>query len=236
LNDSTELIKPCRIASEDLEKKVYECQAKNAPEIEFQSVRQMLEDIESWENINICVASFCSGGDLLSQWRGYGSYGSGFAIGFDTRTLLEPRSLFEFKPCLYLNPDDYEGAIHSFISDTINRAISDKEPPIDFIGRFINFAATLKLDCFKEEDEWRILSHTPLSFEDPQFSFRINKQMLIPYYSLKFGVESIKTLVIGPCKHPELTEQSIWGLKSKYALEGLKPGKILISNIPYRQF
>jgi hypothetical protein len=32
--------------------------------------------------------SFCGEGDLLSQWRGYGSFGSGYAVGVDARELV----------------------------------------------------------------------------------------------------------------------------------------------------
>jgi hypothetical protein len=31
--------------------------------------------------------SFCDDGDLLSQWRGYASFGSGYAIGFDSQNI-----------------------------------------------------------------------------------------------------------------------------------------------------
>jgi len=41
------------------------------------------------EKNDIYVVSFCENGDLLSQWRGYASNGSGFAIGFDTQALKE---------------------------------------------------------------------------------------------------------------------------------------------------
>ncbi len=34
------------------------------------------------------VVSFCEGGDLFSQWRGYGSQGTGYSIGFHSSALL----------------------------------------------------------------------------------------------------------------------------------------------------
>jgi hypothetical protein len=37
--------------------------------------------------LNAFTISFCDDGDLLSQWRGYGLYGSGYAIGFDPENI-----------------------------------------------------------------------------------------------------------------------------------------------------
>src|SRR5688572_23218238 len=36
---------------------------------------------------NICVASFCEHGDLLSQWRWYGEGGRGLSLGVSSRVL-----------------------------------------------------------------------------------------------------------------------------------------------------
>lgn len=35
--------------------------------------------------------SFCEDGDLLGQWRGYGSFGAGYAVGFDLTGLPHPQ-------------------------------------------------------------------------------------------------------------------------------------------------
>jgi hypothetical protein len=38
--------------------------------------------------VSAFTTSFCDDGDLLSQWRGYGSFGSGYAIGFEPDSLV----------------------------------------------------------------------------------------------------------------------------------------------------
>ncbi len=38
------------------------------------------------------MSCFCTKGDLLSQWRGYGATGGGYALGFDARQISIPRS------------------------------------------------------------------------------------------------------------------------------------------------
>jgi hypothetical protein len=34
-------------------------------------LRKVAAQLDSFESTNICIASFCEDGDLLSQWRGY---------------------------------------------------------------------------------------------------------------------------------------------------------------------
>jgi len=82
LNDATEIIKPLSIAREYLRKHAhYEVTGEpDGPE------GDLLYQIESWEDVNTCIASFCANGDLLSQWRGYSVYGSSYSIGFDTKS------------------------------------------------------------------------------------------------------------------------------------------------------
>jgi hypothetical protein len=69
------------------------------PELLIESMRQKPEGLTSLEEdiigrfqaglmkhpkpFNSFTISFCDDGDLLSQWRGYGSFGSGYAIGFE---------------------------------------------------------------------------------------------------------------------------------------------------------
>jgi hypothetical protein len=54
--------------------------------LEAQIVDQIEEGLrEQPKPIDNFAISFCDDGDLLSQWRGYGSFGSGYAIGFEPR-------------------------------------------------------------------------------------------------------------------------------------------------------
>src|SRR5262249_39209533 len=43
---------------------------------------------EKLRNVRIFCMSFCTNGDLLSQWRGYGDTGGGYALGFQPRYLF----------------------------------------------------------------------------------------------------------------------------------------------------
>jgi len=56
-------------------------------------------EIKSWiantlqvlDRRNVFVCCFCPDGDLLSQWRGYGATGAGYAVGFETVKLKSVR-------------------------------------------------------------------------------------------------------------------------------------------------
>ncbi len=51
--------------------------------LEEQIIGQFEEGLKKYSKPHIAFTiSFCDDGDLLSQWRGYGSFGSGYALGF----------------------------------------------------------------------------------------------------------------------------------------------------------
>jgi hypothetical protein len=238
LNDASELVEPLHIAEALLTVLARQIELANQKdkEIKLKVIRRMCDDINEWEQINICVASFCAKGDLLSQWRGYGVPGLAYSIGFDREKLAKSieEHPFELRPCQYFDSEKYRQKIEQFILETFNEAVTSNTIPEDFIGKFIRMAATIKLKCFEEEDEWRIVSWKPASFTDDRFKFRPGKSMIIPYYSLPLDVTSIVEIVIGPCQYPVLAQSAIGGLVHKFKLENIKPGKVKVSQIPYR--
>ena len=240
LNDASELIEPLRIAKTMLDKYLQQLDLDKESiqdrERKKETAIFMLEYIREWENINICVASFCTNGDLLSQWRGYGIPGSAYSIGFNRKNLEETaiQHSFELCPCEYYAPADYRNKIFEFIAQEIDVAIKNNKRPLDFIGKLVKRAATMKFAYFREEEEWRVISSRPLSSGDSSFSFRTSKSMIIPYYSLPIDFESIVEIIIGPCVHMDLAEDATYGLVNKYDLKNVKPGRVKRSKIPYR--
>ncbi len=238
MNDASELIEPSRIAKTRLGNLLSQLDPKSK-QIEKQIILRMLDDISEWEQVNICVISFCANGDLLSQWRGYGIPGSAYSLGFDREKLVEniKQYQFELSHCQYFDSNKYQGTIIQFIQEAYTEAVTTKNVPSDFIGKFINMAATMKLECFEEEDEWRIVSWTPVSYNDEKFNFKSSKSMIVPYYSLPIDLDSIVEVIVGPCQHPELTKDAIYGLAHKFNLKNIQGGgNIQISKIPYRVF
>lgn len=240
MNDASELIEPFSIAKTFLTELNQQLDPKSDKDQELQKeiALSILDEIDSWQRVNICLVSFCTDGDLLSQWRGYGVSGSAYAIGFDLEKLVQsirPHS-FELHRCQYYDPAAYRDQINQFVSAFIKQALSKHEKPTDFIGGFIKMAAVMKFKCFEEEEEWRIISWEPISYTDERFNFKPGKSILIPYYSLPFDLSSIVEIIIGPCQNPDLARNATYGIAHRYNLNKVIFGNIKISTIPYRVF
>lgn len=198
----------------------------------------MGEDLDEWSQVNICVASFCRDGDLLSQWRAYGFPGAAYAIGFDSAKLAAVAGEHQFvlAHCRYRDPGDYQEDVLGFIKEIIAEAVNTPRPPETFIGRFLQTAATMKLACFREEDEWRIVSSQPVSSGSEKFNLRARNSMLIPYYAVPLDSSSIVEIIVGPCAHPELAKDAAYGLCHRFGLDGVWKGHVETSRIPYRNY
>ncbi len=142
--------------------------------------------------VNAFTISFCDDGDLLSQWRGYGSIGSGYAIGFDQKilALVQLGHLVEVRY-------DFEG-IQEMALDLLSifvEAAPNWCPTI--LERFCEEAALairylslgFKSAGYREERETQILTHTndkaghPFEVMAP-LKFRVRGADIVPYVSL----------------------------------------------------
>ena len=143
---------------------------------------------------------------------------------------------FKLHPCEYFGPDEYIERVKEFIMQVIDTALSNGDKHPSFMAKFVELAATMKLNFFSEEDEWRIISTRPLLYTDDKFHFRPSKSMVIPYYALPIDLSSIIEVMVGPCPHPELAEDTIQGLVHKFKLTSITAGNVKTSQIPYRSF
>ncbi len=238
LNDTSELIEAMHVADTMVTQFLRQLDIDDIKDKEEKKeiALRILDDIRDYEHTNICVASFCARGDLLSQWRGYGVSGSAYSIGFDREMLVKTIDPYPFRlhPCEYYEPTEYRRNIQEFIMHIIEEARINLETLVDFIGRFVEMAATMKFKYFEEEDEWRIVSSKPINFSDEKFDFRPSKSMVIPYYCLPLNLSSIVEIVVGPSLHPELAKNAIYGLAHRFNLEAVKRGQVKMSQIPYR--
>jgi len=99
LNDTNEIYLTFRLLDQELEKQI--------GKIQIPEIRNLLKKIKGYLQLidqkHICISSFCREGDLLSQWRGYGNQGKGYALGFDLKALtkIAKNEKFVLWPCVY---------------------------------------------------------------------------------------------------------------------------------------
>lgn len=241
MNDATELMQPLNFVRLNLigagtQFDIDRMKRREPDKGEAEIFQKLVDEIEQWEDVNICVISLCKKGDLLSQWRGYGIYGSAYSIGFDTEILKNSieKYKFEIRKCGYHEQEEYQKKIKDFVNKKVEEALKIGGVPHGFVGDFIRMASTMKLKCFEEEDEWRIVSWEPMSYSDHNFRFRCGKSMIIPYYALPLEYNSISEIYVGPCQNPELAQKAIYGMANKFQMIDFKKEQIKISNIPYR--
>ena len=232
LNDASELIEPFRIGTEELDRLSLLQKETEDKEI----ILNMRNSIPYFEAQNYCVVSFCSHGDLLSQWRAYGSFGSAYSIGFNFKQLQQHiiSYNFELRRCEYYKQSKYQKTIEEYIGTVMEKSFSEGSIPKDFFANLVYKAATMKLMCFKEEAEWRIISSGPINSSDERYNFRTSDSIIIPYYSLPLDFSLIDNIIVGPCPHPDLSVLTISGLSWRYGITKIQKQRATNSAIPYR--
>jgi hypothetical protein len=126
--------------------------------------RTLLENLPSYTDHMIFVASFSEAKDTLSMWRAYCSAGSGFSIGFDSRVVENQAKLQDFKllKCEY-DPEKQKAICEAMISDACQEAQEvegrGRESALNysFFLSFMSAAPALKNPSFQEEREWRVV-------------------------------------------------------------------------------
>ncbi|HKV87701.1 MAG TPA: DUF2971 domain-containing protein [Candidatus Dormibacteraeota bacterium] len=253
LNDPTELLYARGIYREWLDARTDQGIAKDLVG-HVRVIDSLLEHI-----FHVFVACFCRKGDLLSQWRGYGSGGRGFAIGIDRqmigiRTPLASPVNFFVARVLYDQTE--QKAELSALLDPILDELAEAERHQGAgaassmmtarLGQ-IQRACLLKLVTFKHpaykaEDEWRAISIYERDVPTTELHFRAHGSLLIPYVKLDLspsaghqtGKIPISEVIYGPTMNPPLTEKSLRLLLDKHGYPWTHT-TIWPSEIPLRQ-
>lgn len=217
------------------------------------TIKAMLETcqktLDHFKNNAVFVASFSEDGDLLSQWRGYGGDGNGFAIGFDRFILKEltESEMWRLEPCVY-DPKIQSRKISKLIASTIGpkfkghpsyrtpegvTTIFVMTPDSRLLSDLSHLSPLLKHPAFREEREWRLT--LPENFAT-ETHHRPGQSMLIPYCHIPLTsttnkLNCIREIVIGPGPHPELSEKSLQSLLKTIGLDRVQ---IRQSQVPYR--
>lgn len=175
-------------------------------------------------NLNhVFVTSFSENGDLLSQWRGYGTNGFGYSLGFNPRmislTAEKKQKDFILLKVIYerlLQEEIIKEYLEKYAALLVKHAKDLENASDEFLelenGIIFNLVR-FKHTAFREEAEWRIISFSGAnyfndSFKDLKVRSGSNSSInnLIIYKEIDFmpdlqGLFSkspIKEIIIGP--------------------------------------
>lgn len=244
LNDTTEL----KLAIDLFQREA----SRIAKEIKDREQREFLEkaahQLESFSEVNICAASFCEDGDLLSQWRAYGQKGNGIALGFNGKSFKNLSNIKLWK-CIYKQREHLRivGELVETLLKSYNVILKGRignrnwgKTKSDLIGyfnsTFLQVAPILKNSHFHEEKEWRLIT-VPMPFTDKNYDAKITNHRVLQCYILNFDLIDkgeytfLEKLVIGPTKEPGLVSDAFGVLSHKY---GFYVNEISCSSVPYR--
>lgn len=204
------------------------------------------------------VTCLCENGDLLSQWRGYGAGGGGYAIGFSPAVL---RKFSTVNASLIAKDTNFEHASTPILNGP-RKVVYGRKGTRDFMIDFarktadaltagearnesypwdilrleaLTTLAHVKHKAFREENEWRFVEHDA-GMEQPEF--RAGGIGLIPYMKLYFPITdgtydepAITEIVVGPGGNRELRAKALERLLHKI---GSPDTRVRLSEAPFR--
>lgn len=196
------------------------------------------------------VSCFCSGGDLLSQWRGYGQ--GGYALGF-RRSAIDA---FASRRALEVDAGhDGVATIGRIALTRVEYAADAQERILQRAAEWIvdppegspvgagqstwvasAAAASIKRDSFAEEREWRLIVSRHGARQE---RFRISPSgMFIPYLSVPLDLdESLVSIVVGPNdgQDSRRSDQRMAGVERLLGHYGMAEGvSVIPSAVPFR--
>lgn len=194
----------------------------------------------------LCI-SLSRSGDLLSQWRGYGNFGKGYAVEFqNTFELIHPQLGFFYDVCYGdMDISDFASDLLAIMSKSFAKWQDDL---VDDWARVIQaLAIGFKDNSYAEEKESRIVvNYSEERDRGPDFSreaplcFRARGSDIVPYIPLclKLIEEGeptpklpIRRVIAGPGVNFESNYHSIIQLLQKNGYDGVAVEK---SAIPFR--
>ena len=190
------------------------------------------------------VASFCHDGDNLSQWRGYGAQGRGFAIGLNRRALsgIALAQGFSTVPILYDQAGQevhLDGALRDAIvwlrqwsSDPANA--TTPEETLLLLGVALTFMTlAIKNPYFEDEREWRLVHLIVPGVWESRSKVRLSDGVEVPYEEIELlneatGDSAIAEVVIGPITQGVDLESEVRKLLDRSGLDGVAIRRSLV--------
>lgn len=200
------------------------------------------------------VASFSAERDDLSQWRAYGGGEGGYSIGFDTEKL----SQLALASHSYLAPVQYDPDIQHDIAkklarDTfsffkqglLNRPGVTREEWLPIFGYAWSQAITwlapiTKNPKFRTEHEWRLVRQLQET-DRPKMEYLQRKSMMSRHFPLPISYDEnghkllpITEIIVGPCRHKQITKVSVCDLLLTKGYPKAVIEKVVVSDVPFQ--
>ena len=186
------------------------------------------------------ICSFSRAGDHLVQWRSYGLYALKFHDSL--ATYLE-----DFYDCFYEDVEkkraaaEYVALTRRAIAAELRQGEQDSSIPVlQHMWKLADFVNQFKHHSFREENEIRLI-RLKSSF-DKDIQYRARGDYVLPYLRVKFLLEHVKAIHIGPMRHQDLAVISMRSFIHNFEMKrrevherGDFKIQIIPSAIPYRQ-
>jgi hypothetical protein len=160
------------------------------------------------------AASFCEDGDNLSQWRGYGKRGAGYAIGFAREELFSVGNSQDYQLVrLIYSLDQQRAEVELRVREAIEVVAGWQAAPVLApkpmeqllsLGIATTFAMlSLKNPAFKDEREWRLAHVVIPGVSEARPKTRVTSGVRIPYEEVSLSpIPTVKNpiveVVVGP--------------------------------------
>lgn len=218
----------------------------------FEGYKSMVAAEMGSPKFPVYVTCFCEFGDLLSQWRAYGS-DHGYAIELKSSELdAAIRRISGYPDARMLMPVRYGVEAATAVLSTALQVVSE-DTNLGHIGvhahymalRLSALLATVKHPGFKEEQEWRTIAafeqydrsvheYIPAleeyDYDRNLLKFRSSSMAIVPYIEVPFPKEAVVSIRLGPGRHLDIRQQGVQRLL--YSLD--YEAEVFSSEVPLR--
>jgi len=253
LNDRSELRLGEKIVAEEAEAIVRELPEKSARRLILENFLALHPTTRLTQVGSIYLASLSEHGDLLSQWRAYGSDGSGYSISVSSMPNPGPDTP-EAPAGLILMKCEYDSSAFRVRARTIllevaagfekffTSARSDgNEKLVHNVALSICFrriaaeVPRLKHSAFREEAEWRLVAVTSEDHDREVVRYRSGRGGLTPYVAIPIADPgkpiNLAQVVIGPSHDVQRSRRTATMFLRHH---GYNPNVLQQSRAPYR--
>ena len=237
LNDPSELLHSFDIALE-----ILDAEADNSP-LEIGNIAKTLALLKLQggiqKSVNSFILSFSSCGNDLGQWRAYADNGHGYALGFDTKALLDSydeNSAVKMRAFHIKYADDQLREIHRKIIAKLplNFPAYRKQVCAALATRLLNAGLIFKHEAYSNEREYRFWQPHTEDTPVPGLRLKARPYSLVEYREYDWrsvAPAALKKIIVGPAADKQKAH-----LFAEDCLRSFHKGdvEIVFSGIPYR--